>query len=183
MQASYAKAEARARDSHHPELFYPALNRMAAELIVNAARAGSSSIPRSERGAQESWPPRRATIPISGASPASSNCACTRDCRSRIWRQSDRRSKANSKSFSRVSAPSMWSSVIDQASFVLPKYAASAAERRAAEPLAQLRCVRWKPAGAQLSQLADVAFCRIFDDAARDSALAHNVAALSTYLR
>ena len=45
MQASYAKAEARARDSHHPELFYPALNRMAAELILNAGkRAGSSSI-------------------------------------------------------------------------------------------------------------------------------------------
>ena len=37
----------------------------------------------------------------------------------------------------RVSAPSMWSSVIDQASFVLPKYAASAAgaERSAAEAL------------------------------------------------
>jgi len=44
--------------------------------------------------------------------------------------------------FTRVSAPSMWSSVIDQASFVLPTYAASAtgAERRAAEALlAKLR--------------------------------------------
>ena len=44
--------------------------------------------------------------------------------------------------FTRVSAPSMWSSVLDQASFVLPKYAArtAGAESRAArEVLARLQ--------------------------------------------
>ena len=40
MKASYARAEALARASNHSELFYPALNRMAAELIVDAGKKG-----------------------------------------------------------------------------------------------------------------------------------------------
>ena len=40
MKLRYANAETLARASNHPQVFYPALNRMAAELIVDAARPG-----------------------------------------------------------------------------------------------------------------------------------------------
>ena len=40
MKVRYANAEKLARTSNDPRLFYPALNRMAAELIVDCARPG-----------------------------------------------------------------------------------------------------------------------------------------------
>jgi hypothetical protein len=40
MKAHYARAEALARATDADELYYPALNRMAAELVTDAAQAG-----------------------------------------------------------------------------------------------------------------------------------------------
>ena len=71
-------------------------------------------------------------IPISGALSASSNCACTSRLHDqRLAAEQPEIEREFEDLFTRVSAASMWSSVIDQASFVLPKYAARAAGRRA----------------------------------------------------
>jgi len=144
MKASYARAETLARASNHAELFYPALNRMAAELIVDAGKKGwrkfdpamlaevRDSLAAKARDDPDFWSfvgviELRMYIAI-----ADRNLAAERP---KIEGEFE-------ELFTRVSAPSMWSSVIDQASFVLPKYAASAAEaeRRAAEALLAKLC-------------------------------------------
>ena len=139
MKASYARAETLARASNHSELFYPALNRMAAELIVDAGKKGwrkfdaamlaevRDSLAAKARDDPNFWSfvgviELRMYIAIADQRLASEQPEIEQEFEDL---------------FTRVSAASMWSSVVDQASFVLPKYAARApaAEARAAREL------------------------------------------------
>jgi hypothetical protein len=135
MKIHYGRAEALARADNDPELFYPALNRMAAELVIDAGK------PRWRKFDRTAVDDARASL-----------VAKTRDdpdfwsvvglTELRIYLAIADRKLAGELDvilgelddlYTRVSAPSEWSSVLDQLRFVLPKYAAraSAAERKA----------------------------------------------------
>jgi tetratricopeptide (TPR) repeat protein len=139
MKLRYANAETLARASNHSELFYPALNRMAAELIVDAARPG--------------W---RGFDSAALAEVKNALAAKTRDdpdfwsvvglTELRLYEAIARRALAIELEailreyrdlHARVSATTSWSSVLDQVRFVLPKYErrAAAAEKKATRAL------------------------------------------------
>jgi len=139
MKASYARAESLARATNYAALFYPALNRMAAELIVDAdkpkwnnfdpATLGDvlESLSIRARDEPDFWSfigmiELRTYQAIADRRLAAARAGIEHDL---------------DELFTRVSAASMWSSVLDQASFVLPKYAQRAAgpERQAANQL------------------------------------------------
>jgi hypothetical protein len=139
MKARYAKAEALARAAHDPRLFYPALNRMAAELIVEGAKPGwrgfdaaalaevSANLAATTRDDPDFWSvvgltELRLYEAIAGR---------------RLVHELDAILGEYRDLHCRVSAPSHWGSVLDQVSFVLPKYKlrATAAEKQAAETL------------------------------------------------
>ena len=99
MQASYAKAEARARDSHHPELFYPALNRMAAELILNAGKPGGVKFdPDAVNEVRKSLAAKARDDPDFWSVAGFIELRMYTRLPIGVWQQSDPRSKANSKS-------------------------------------------------------------------------------------
>ena len=139
MKASYARAESLARETNYAALFYPALNRMAAELIVDAGKPGWKKFDRAvSDSVLESLTIRARDDPDFWSfigvielrtyqAIADKNLAAARPD---LEHDLD-------ELFTRVSAASMWSSVLDQASFVLPKYAQRAvgAERQAANQL------------------------------------------------
>jgi hypothetical protein len=139
MKTHYQRAEAIARTGQHPELFYPALNRMAAELILDAGEAG--------------WPGFDADAV---AEARLSLAARTRDdpdfwsivslAELRVYEALARGDLARQRAsieaeyddlHQRVSAAWMWGSVRDQARWVLLKYAerASTKEQAAARGL------------------------------------------------
>ena len=139
MKLRYANAETLARASNHSQLFYPALNRMAAELIVDAARPG--------------W---RGFDSAALAEVKHALTAKTRDdpdfwsvvglTELRLYEAIARRAVAIELEailreyrdlYARVSATTSWSSVLDQVRFVLPKYErrAAAAEKKATRAL------------------------------------------------
>jgi len=139
MKKRYERAEKIARATHDAELFYPALNRMAAELIVDAGA-------RNWRGF------RAAALEEVQANLA----AKTRDdpdfwsiaalTELRLYRAIAERKLADSvdaiiREFddlhARVGASSMWGSVLDQMRFVLPAYEkrGTAAEKTAVAKL------------------------------------------------
>jgi hypothetical protein len=124
MKQRYDNAEALARQTKHPELFYPALNRMAAELIV--------------AGKAETW---GGFDPTHVAEIRESLLAKTRDdpdfwsvsgvTQLRMYETMARRSLAPSLESildeyaslnERVRATWLWASVYDQARWVVPKY-------------------------------------------------------------
>lgn len=139
MKTRYEQAETRARESRHPGLFYPALNRMGAELVVDAG--------------QPKWP---GFDPV--ATEAVRQCLVTE-----VWndpdfwsvvgltelrlymaladgRLADERAGIE-REFEDLHAhddtPSNWDSVVDQVGFVLSKYEKRVAgdEKKAAEGL------------------------------------------------
>jgi tetratricopeptide (TPR) repeat protein len=135
MKIHYGRAEALARAGNSDGLFYPALNRMAAELVANAGKPG--------------W---RNFDPVAVADARASLAAKTRDdpdfwsvvglTELRIYLDIADHKLATGLDtvlhefddlHARVSAPSEWSSVLDQLRFVLPKYEAraTATERKA----------------------------------------------------
>jgi hypothetical protein len=139
MKNGYGRAEALARVGNSDALFYPALNRMAAELVADAGKPG--------------W---RKFDPVAVAAVRASLAARTRDdpdfwsvvglTELRIYLAiADRKLAAEldvivrefDDLYARVSAPSEWGSVLDQLRFVLPKYAAraTATERKAVATL------------------------------------------------
>ena len=139
MKVRYANAETLARAVHDPRLFYPALNRMAAELIVDGAKPGwrgfdaaalaevSANLAATTRDDPDFWSvvgltELRLYEAIAGR---------------RLARELDAIVGEYRDLHCRVSAPTHWSSVLDQVSFVLPKYKlrARAAEKQAAEAL------------------------------------------------
>jgi hypothetical protein len=124
MKRRYDNAETLARSTKHPELYYPALNRMAAELIVDAG--------------EPSWPGFDASAV---AEVRDSLAAKTRDdpdfwsvvgvTELRLYEALAQRALAPilesimaeyEALYERVSASSMWSSVYDQVRWVIPKY-------------------------------------------------------------
>ncbi len=124
MKERYDNAEELARRTQHPELFYPALNRMAAELIV--------------AGQAESW---RGFDPTHVAEIRESLLAKTRDdpdfwsvsgvTQLRMYEAMAHRAMAANLDAildeyaslnERVSATWLWASVYDQARWVVPKY-------------------------------------------------------------
>jgi len=143
MKLRYANAEKLARASHDHQLFYPALNRMAAELIVDAAT-----------------PDWRGFDPAALADIRGNLATKTRDdpdfwsvvgltelrlyeaiARRRLALELDTIIGEYRDLHSHVSATTSWSSVLDQMCFVLPKYGmrATAAEKRAA--MALMKCL------------------------------------------
>ena len=136
MKLRYGNAEKLARASNDPLLFYPALNRMAAELIVDAARPGwrgfdsgalaevRNDLAAKTRDDPDFWSvvgltELRLYVAIGKRTLAVELEAIVREYRDL---------------HGRVSATTYWSSVLDQVRFVLPKYEkrAAAAEKKAA---------------------------------------------------
>jgi len=139
MKIHYGRAEQLARAGNSDSLFYPALNRMAAELAADAGK------PR--------W---RNFDPVAVADVRASLAAKARDdpdfwsvvgltelriylaiADHKLASELDTVLREFDDLYTRVSAPSEWSSVLDQLRFVLPKYAARAttAEKKAVERL------------------------------------------------
>jgi len=139
MKLHYGRAEALARADNDPQLFYPALNRMAAELVVDAGTprwrkfdpaavdAARASLAAKARDDPDFWSVVGLTELRVYIAIAERKLAAGLDV---ILRELD-------DLHARVSAPSEWSSVFDQLRFVLPKYAAraSAAEKKAVATL------------------------------------------------
>ena len=135
MKLHYGRAEALARADNDPQLFYPALNRMAAELVVDAGKprwrkfdpaavdAARASLAAKARDDPDFWSVVGLTELRVYMAIADRKLAAELDV---ILGELD-------DLYARVSAPSEWSSVLDQLRFVLPKYAAraSAAEKKA----------------------------------------------------
>ncbi len=142
MKAAYASAVKIARKSKADNLFYPALNWMAAELIANAGKRASH---RFDRGLLEEV---RANLAAKTRDdPDFWSAAALADLR--VYEALAEGNLAGALEsimrdyrdlHARVSAPWMWGSVLDQLCFVLPKYAkrASAPERQAVETLMRL---------------------------------------------
>jgi CHAT domain/Lecithin:cholesterol acyltransferase len=139
MKLRYANAEKLARSINDDLLFYPALNRMAAELVVDAAKPGwkgfdptsvgevRSNLARKTRDDPDFW----SVIGLTEL---------------RLYQALARRSLAPelpdilqeyATLYARVSAATSWSSVLDQVRFVLPKYVlrATASEKQAVQTL------------------------------------------------
>ena len=144
MKKAYARAEALARDTNYAALFYPALNRMAAELIVDGSKPDWSRFDsRTLADVRESLALKARDDP--------DFWSFVGVIELRLFHAiAERRLSAERASieqefeelFTRVSSASMWSSVLDQTSFVLPRYAqrTKGAERNAAiQILARLR--------------------------------------------
>jgi tetratricopeptide (TPR) repeat protein len=131
MKLRYGNAEKLARASRDPQVFYPALNRMAAELIVDAARPGwrgfdpaaiaelRSVLAAKTRDDPDFWSVVGLTELQLYEAIANRALAVELDAIIREYRDLH----------GRVSATTYWSPVLDQVRFVLPKY-----EKRATEP-------------------------------------------------
>jgi pimeloyl-ACP methyl ester carboxylesterase len=139
MKSWYRRAEALALEKKDPDVFYPALNRMTAELILNAGNDAWSgfepgdldtvrtSLETKTREDPDFWSVVGKTELQLYEALARRDLAMTREAIEReyhdLWK--------------RVDAPSYWDSVTTQLEFVLPKYAegASKPERAAASAL------------------------------------------------
>ncbi len=139
MKVHYGRAEALARAGDDPLLFYPALNRMAAELVVDAAK------PRWRKFDRAAIADTRASL-AAKARDDPDFWSVVGLTELRIYLAIADRSLAKALEiilaeladlYARVSAPSEWTSVLDQLRFVMPKYAgrASAVEAKAVATL------------------------------------------------
>ena len=138
MRDRYRRAEGLARGSNHPDLFYPALNGMAAELIVDAGKPGwpgfdperagavRASLEAKMRDDPDFWSAAGQIELLVYESIARGGLAARRPAIEREY--SDLKS--------RVTSGWQWSSVRDQLSFVLSRSPAlSAEDRKAAQGL------------------------------------------------
>jgi hypothetical protein len=139
MKIHYGRAEALARAENDPQLFYPALNRMAAELVVDADK------PRWRKFDSAAVDDTRASL-VAKARDDPDFWSVVGLTELRIYLAIADRKLAHELDiivgelddlYARVSAPSEWSSIFDQLRFVLPKYAARAspAEKKAVATL------------------------------------------------
>ncbi len=124
MKRRYNNAETIARETKHPELFYPALNRMAAELIVEANAPDWPGFDAA--GVQEV---RDSLIAKTRDDPDFWSVVGVTDLR--LYEALAKRQLASELEnimaeyvglFERVSAAWMWASVYDQARWVVPRY-------------------------------------------------------------
>ncbi len=138
MKAHYERAEALARASQDPDLFYPTLNRIAAELIVDAGTQGWKLDPAAVGEARQSLAAKTRDDPdfwsVVGLIELRTYEAIADRGLARL--QSSIEDDYDDL-HRRVSAPWLWRSVSDQARFVLSKYIkrASAVEKKAAKEL------------------------------------------------
>lgn len=135
----YARAEALARDALDPALFYPALNRMAAELVVDGDKRRWRGFQADEmEGVRACLAAKTRDDPefwsVAGLTElrvyvAISKKALSAEIGSILTEVDDLHT--------RIKAPGAWDSVLDQLRFVLPKYTlrASAREKAAANAL------------------------------------------------
>jgi hypothetical protein len=139
MKTRYGQAEALARTSNDPGLFYPALNRMAAELIVDAGKPQWGGF-----DAAAAAEVRQALATKTRDDPDFWSVVGLTELR--LYEGLAKRNLAGERAgieteyqvlHSRVGAPLLWGSALDQVEFVLSKYAdrASAAEKKAATAL------------------------------------------------
>jgi hypothetical protein len=147
MTACYRQAEGLAANSGHPELHYPALNRMAGELVIEAGSADWAGIdPASVDAVRTCLQARVRSSPdfwtVAGlAELAMLEAMGVRTGQGVAARALAAALPALSAAFSelhdRVAARRMWASVADQAHFVLTPYeqVGSAEERAAAQAL------------------------------------------------
>ena len=146
--SAYGRAEALAAARGDPGLFYPALNRMALELVAHAGdrrwagfdaaaldAARASLAARGEEDADFWSLAGRIEIEVLAAA-----------ARHRLAGQLDAALAAYADLHNRVPAPHLWATVAEQAEFVLGAYAAAArgAERSAALALQQ-QLAGWRP--------------------------------------
>ena len=139
MKQHYERAERLGIEGQLPGVFYPALNRIAAELVLNAGQAGWSgldsgavaavrhSLATQSRDAPDFWS-------VVGLTELRLYEALAR---SELAAELAAIEAEYAELHTRVSSVGMWGSVYDQLRFVLPKYAdrAPVAEKRAAESL------------------------------------------------
>lgn len=139
MKLHYERAGVIAREEGLSDVFYPALNYLAAELVLNTGRSGwkglDTSIVESTRARLQAksiadpdfWSVVGQTELQLYKALAMSKLASTREFLEKGYQDL----------YKRVSAPWMWSSVYDTTQFVLQKYSAraSAKESKAAETL------------------------------------------------
>ena len=139
MKLRYANAEQLARASNDPQLFYPALNRMAAELIVEGAKPGwrgfdsgattdvMRNLAAKTRDDADFWSVVGLTELRLYQAIAERNLAAELDTIIREYRDLH----------GRMDATTNWRTVLDQVRFVLEKYEvrATAPERSAATAL------------------------------------------------
>ena len=139
MKEHYARAEALGRETHPSDFFYPALNRMAAEVVLNAGRGRKTALDAAQvtavrrclqtkvRDDPDFWgvvglTELRLYEALAGGSLAAERASIEGEYQDL---------------YERVKAAANWASVYDTACFVLPKYGkhASAGERKAADAL------------------------------------------------
>lgn len=128
MKLRYEKAEFLARRGQDPQLFYPALNRVAAELIVAGGKRGWKGLDAAAIGAiRQNLAAKLRDDPDFWSAVAQTEL--------RVYEAVARGDLAGDQAsilreyddlHRRVKAPWMWASVYDQARFVLPKYGARA---------------------------------------------------------
>ena len=124
MKRRYLNAETNARATNSAELYYPALNRMAAELIVEA---NAPDWPGFDAGGVKEV--RDSLIAKTRDDPDFWSVVGVTDLR--LYEALAKRQLASELEsivaeyvglYERVSAPSMWGSVYDQARWVVPRY-------------------------------------------------------------
>jgi CHAT domain-containing protein len=139
MKQHYARAEQLGRDGRLSDVFYPALNRIAAELVMEAGRPEWRGLdPRAVAAVRQSLASKVRDDPdfwsVAGQAELSMFEAVGRGtlAKKRASIEAD-----YADLHVRVSAPWMWASIRDQAQFVLVKYATRAptAEQNAARAL------------------------------------------------
>ena len=139
---AYGRAEALAAASQHPELFYPALNRMALEWVANVGHRGwpgfdataSAAVRRSLQAKTQIDPDFWSHAGLVEIDLYEALAA------GRLAERKAALEDAWADLHGRVSSPSLWGSVADQAQLVLAAYAPAAAggEREAARSLLAL---------------------------------------------
>lgn len=143
MKVHYRRATEMGRANGAPDVFYPGLNYLAAELSLNAARRGwkgfDPSIVQSTRASLEAknlhdpdfWSVVGQTELNLYNAIAGRKLASSRELLERGYQDLHRR----------VSAPWMWSSVYDTTQFVLRKYSARTSDRESKAAKALLTCL------------------------------------------
>ena len=141
MRDRYREAQALAMTQRSADVFYPGMNRLAAEMVT-AGRGRRQTVPAAEIEAiRESLRDRLASSPdfwsVVGQTELKMYEALLGHTRGGLAAVADELLREFAEHHQRVSAPRLWSSVYDNAAFVLRREMASgaAADRKPAESL------------------------------------------------
>jgi hypothetical protein len=133
MHECYLQAESLARENNDPDFFYPAMNRMAAEIIINAGKTGWAGFqPEAFAEVRKNLDAKTQSDPdfwsTAGLVELDFYEALARrdyatDRSGKLAAEFPKLKQGYEDLYARVSSMGMWSSVYDQARFVLEKYA------------------------------------------------------------